>query len=1005
MKKKMYALALLSAIVVLCLALCVACAKTSTLGLDQTELQLTVGQTATITADTDEEVAWSSSNEQVVTVEGGLVTAVGEGTATVTATAGDAVGKCTVTVTASTEKLSVALSQTSLDLKIGEERTVVATATQGGNVVQATFIWSSEDDSVATVANGEVTAVAVGETRIAVTAAFGGEEATAYIAVTVRLDAEIELSADSFSLSVLDLCDDDVQTATVGATLYYQSTAQSGVTFTYTSDDEDVFTVDEEGVLTAVGAGDAMLTVSAVFMENEITAECDVEVVNTNNIEFEVDFGDYDTAMLNEAVGDYDLTQQITAKVTPWDESLNVEWVSSDNMIASVEYDGLTATVTAAEGCLGGEAIISLYVEGIEVGYVVIGVYFPVSTEQDIVDINNSDQALTCWYLMTNDIRLENVYEYSLVTRNENEAWAKAFSGVFDGNGYTISNFRMGEVADAGTTANGTWNMGIIGYNTGVVRNLRVETAPYSWGTDPVFTNSLRTASGAIVAYNEGIVENCMAVVDLTNAEQATRPSGGLVGTMGLTGILRNCYVEVKSIGTIIPNHAATQNNQGGAFLGAFYDGTLENCWGLKVDNELIQPVGYDEEVGEEIGNFLETSKAALIAAGFGADKLNSDVWNIAVEGDDYTVQMNKGFRFKLDLGAVTCQVGTYTPMVSKAVTGYNNTQEIELTFNRENVPFTVSTTTPELISVEAEDSTVKVTALTSFGGTANVTVSAEGATVASFTIEVYAPVSTEADLVAIDDSTESLSGKYLMTTDIALETVYDNAIITQNVSGSWNGSFQGVFDGNGYTISNFRMSATWNMGVFGYNRGVIRNLRVETANYNNGSSAHVFNIRSSGGAIAARNGGTIENCMAVVDMVNPESAAKCGGAIVGIQESGGIVKNCYTEVQVHSIIPDHESAAYNVGAIVGDLGAGTVENCWSVKEDAETIQICGMFSGDASAENNVIGSHLATDQAGLITAGLDAETFDDAVWNVSVDGTTFTIGLQSGCTVAAISA
>ena len=80
-------------------------------------------------------------------------------------------------------------------------------------------------------------------------------------------------------------------------------------------------------------------------------------------------------------------------------------------------------------------------------------------------------------------------------------AWAKAFSGVFDGNGYTISNFRMGEVADAGTTANGTWNMGIIGYNTGVVRNLRVETAPYSWGTDPVFTNSLRTASGAIVAY------------------------------------------------------------------------------------------------------------------------------------------------------------------------------------------------------------------------------------------------------------------------------------------------------------------------------------------------------------------------------------------------------------------------------------------------------------------------------------------------------------------------
>lgn len=1009
MKAKMHALALLSFVVALCLALCVACTTTPTLGLDQTELQLTVGQTATITADTDEEVEWSSSDEGVVTVDDGLVTAVGEGTATVTATAGDAVGECTVTVTASTEKLSVALSQTSLDLKIGEERTVVATATQGGNVVQATFTWSSEDDSVATVTNGEIAAVAIGETRIAVTAAFGGEETTAYIAVTVKLDAEIELSADSFSLSVLALCDDDMQTATAGATLYYQGAAQSGISFTYTSDDEDVFTVDQEGVLTAVGAGDATLTVSTVFMESEITAECDVEVVTTNNVEFEVDFGDYDTAMLNEAMGEYDLTQQISASVTPWDESLNVEWVSSDNMIASVEYDGLTATVEAEEGCLGGEAIISLYVEGIEVGYVVIGVYFPISTEQDIIDINNSDQALTSWYLMTNDIRLENVYEFSLVTRNENETWGKTFGGVFDGNGYTISNFRMGDVLETEASANGTWNMGIIGYNTGVVRNLRVETEPYSWinpNNGIEYTTSLRTASGAVVAYNEGIVENCIAVVDLTNAEQATRPGGGIVGTMGENGILRDCYVEVNSIGTIIPDHAATQNNQGGAFLGAFYSGTLENCWGLKVDNALIQPVGYDEgSSGEQIGNVLVTSKADLIAAGFGAETFDGEVWNIAVDGDDYTVQLNKGFRFKLDQGAVTCTVGAYTAMVSKAVTGYNNTQEIELAFDRENVAYSVSVSAPELISVEAAGNTVKVTALESFGGTASVTVSVDGEAVASFNIEVYAPVSTEADLAAIDDSSAGLSGKYLMINDIELETVYGSAIVTQNVSEKWNGSFQGVFDGNGYTISNFRMNSTWNMGIFGYNRGVIRNLCVETENYNDGVRAHVFNIRSSSGAIAAVNGGTIENCIAVVDMVNPESATKCGGAIVGIQETGGSVKNCYTEVQVHSIIPDHVSAAYNVGAIVGDLGAGTVENCWSVKQDAETIQICGRFSGDASAETSVINSHLATDKAGLIEAGFDAETFDGGIWNVAVEGSSFTVALRNGCTVAAVSA
>lgn len=1000
MKTKKYAVALLSVIFVFCLALCAACAKPA-LKLDKTELQLTVGQTATITADTDEKVEWSSSDEKIVTVKDGTVTAVAAGKATVTAKAGDAVGKCEVTVKASTEGLSVAVSKTSIDMKIGEETTVVATATQGGSVVQASITWSSENEAVATVANGKITAVAAGETRIAVKAAFGGKEATSYISVKVKLDAEIELSSEKFNLSVLKLCDEDVQTASADAKLFYKDEEQSDITFAYVSDDENVFTVSEDGLISAVGAGKATLTVKAQFMESEITAECEVEVVTTNNVEFEADFGDYDTAMLNKAVGEYDLTQQITASVTPYDESLKVEWVSSNDKIASVEYDGLNATIEAEEGCLGGEAIISLYVENIEVGYVVIGVYFPVSSEEDIVAINNSDQALTCWYLMTNDIRLENVYEYSLVTKNEDEKWSKTFSGVFDGNGYTISNFRMGEV-DAGTKGNGTWNMGIIGYNTGTVRNLRVETESYSWGTGTVFTNSLRTASGAVVAYNEGIVENCMAVVKLTNTENPNRASGGIVGTMGLKGILRNCYVEVNGISTIIPNHEATKNNKGGAFLGTFYDGTLENCWGLKVDNELIQPVGYKEK-GEEIGNVLKTSKADLIAAGFGPDKLNGDVWNIAVDGDNYTVQMNKGFRFKLDQGEVTCEVGDYTAMVSKAVAGYNNTQEIELNFNRENVTFSVSTSTPELISAEAAGNKVKVTALDSLGGTASVEVSVNDVVVASFKIEVYSPVSTEADLEAIDDATENLSGNYLMTNDIALTKIYEKAIVTQNDGSKWNGSFKGVFDGNGYTISNFRMSGTYNMGVFGYNRGIVRNLCVKTENYQIDGKPHIFNIRSSGGAIAALNGGTIENCMAIVDMVNPESDTKCGGAIVGFQENGGSVKNCYTEVKVHSIIPDHVSAGYNVGAIVGDLSAGTVENCWSVKQDAETIRICGRFSGEATKETAVKNSYLATDKAGLIEAGFNAETFDGGVWNVAVEGTSFTVALRNGCTVAAV--
>ena len=72
--------------------------------LNKTELTLTEGGsetlTATVTPDnaTDKTVTWTSNKESVATVENGVVTAVGEGIATITATAGGKSAACTVTV-------------------------------------------------------------------------------------------------------------------------------------------------------------------------------------------------------------------------------------------------------------------------------------------------------------------------------------------------------------------------------------------------------------------------------------------------------------------------------------------------------------------------------------------------------------------------------------------------------------------------------------------------------------------------------------------------------------------------------------------------------------------------------------------------------------------------------------------------------------------------------------------------------------------------------------------
>lgn len=76
----------------------------SAVALSQSALSLKVGDSETLIATvspsdaTDRAMAWSSSNPSVATVSGGKVTAVAEGTATITATAGDFSASCTVTV-------------------------------------------------------------------------------------------------------------------------------------------------------------------------------------------------------------------------------------------------------------------------------------------------------------------------------------------------------------------------------------------------------------------------------------------------------------------------------------------------------------------------------------------------------------------------------------------------------------------------------------------------------------------------------------------------------------------------------------------------------------------------------------------------------------------------------------------------------------------------------------------------------------------------------------------
>ncbi len=157
--------------------------------LDRTSVNLEEGQTTTLVAtinpnDADDKtVTWTTSNASVATVTNGVVTAIAEGVATITASVGGKSATCSITVSKNTIPVtSITLNKSSLSLKVGEKETLIATVLPE-NATDKKVTWASSKEDVATVdSNGRVTAVAEGNATIIASA--GGKTATCSVTVS-----------------------------------------------------------------------------------------------------------------------------------------------------------------------------------------------------------------------------------------------------------------------------------------------------------------------------------------------------------------------------------------------------------------------------------------------------------------------------------------------------------------------------------------------------------------------------------------------------------------------------------------------------------------------------------------------------------------------------------------------------------------------------------------------------------------------------------------------------
>lgn len=157
--------------------------------LNHSTLSLAVGGSVALTAaltpeNATDAVVWSSNNTGIAEVSNnGTVTAKALGTATITATVGSYTATCEVTV--AVPVTGVSLDKETMSLTAGSTGTLTATITPE-NATNKNLTWASDNEAVATVSDGVVTAVAAGTANITVMTADGDKTASCTVTVTRR---------------------------------------------------------------------------------------------------------------------------------------------------------------------------------------------------------------------------------------------------------------------------------------------------------------------------------------------------------------------------------------------------------------------------------------------------------------------------------------------------------------------------------------------------------------------------------------------------------------------------------------------------------------------------------------------------------------------------------------------------------------------------------------------------------------------------------------------------
>ena len=329
--------------------------KVTGIKLDKSSITIGVGEEITLTPTiepddaTDKTVTWQSNDASVAAVdETGKVTGKAAGSATIIATTKDGGFKatCSVKVTdAGVSVTGVSLNESEIVMEVGDGAKLWETVTPS-TAANKKVTWSSDKPEVADVDdNGNVEAKAVGEAVITVTTQDGGFTATCKVTVVGKVIPVTSVSLDKTTLTLTE-----GGSATLTATVKPDDASNKQVT--WESDKVAVATVDENGKVTAVKAGTAVITVTT--KDGGKTAKCTVTVKAATVAVTGVSL---DKSSINMEVGEKVVLNATVAPSTATNKE--VTWSSDKTSIATVDANGMveakaagsaTITVTTKDG-------------------------------------------------------------------------------------------------------------------------------------------------------------------------------------------------------------------------------------------------------------------------------------------------------------------------------------------------------------------------------------------------------------------------------------------------------------------------------------------------------------------------------------------------------------------------------------------------------------------------------------------------------------------------------